>query len=572
MRPERDPMDHVNPLDPDDLPLARIQHWERALAGKTFLTQPLGGGRVRTWTWAQAMDESRRLAAFFKAQGWPPGSSIAILSKNCAHWIMADFAIWLAGHVSVPLYPTLTAGSVRQILEHCEARAVFVGKLDDWASMRTGVPETVLAFSCELSPPAALPPAAPTWESIVRTTAPLTVEIVRDADELATIVYTSGTTGMPKGVMHSFASIGWSPQAIFDRFKVTSDDRMLSYLPLCHVAERWVVEACAIRAGFQLFFVDTQDTFVADLHRARPTLFISVPRLWVKFQQGVFAQKPKEQLDRLLRIPLVGRFVKRKLLKGLGLDQVRMAGGGAAPMPAAVLEWYQRIGLDLLEGYGMTENFGVSHASRPGRARIGYVGEPYNGVEHRIADDGEILVRSRSNMLGYYREPEKTRETLTEDGWLHTGDRGEIDDQNRLRITGRVKEIFKTAKGKYVAPAPIENRLMAHPKIEAVCVAGAGWPQPFAIAMLAPDAQAASADPAARESLTASLGESLQAANVAADPHEHLAFIAVVPETWNVENGFITPTLKIKRAAIEDAYGRHFETWAAQRRPVVWHG
>jgi long-chain acyl-CoA synthetase len=342
-------------------------------------------------------------------------------------------------------------------------------------------------------------------------------------------------------------------------------------LPLCHVAERWVVEACAIRAGFQLFFVDTQESFVADLQRARPTLFISVPRLWVKFQQGVFAQQPKEKLDRLMRIPILGRIVKKKLLKALGLDQVRMAGGGAAPMPAAVLEWYQKIGLDLLEGYGMTENFGVSHASKPGRARIGYVGEPYNGVEHRIGPDGEVLVRSRSNMLGYFREPEKTREALTEDGWLHTGDRGEIDDQNRLRITGRVKEIFKTAKGKYVAPAPIENRLSAHPKIEAVCVTGASHPQPFAIAMLAPDAQAAFADEALCQSMTASLAETLMAANEAADPHERLDFIAVVPDSWAVENGFITPTLKIKRAAIEDAYGRYFDAWSAQRKPVVWH-
>ncbi len=551
------------------LPLARIQHWERARANQTFLTQPMGDGTLRTWSWAQAMDESRRLAAFFRAQGWPSGSSIAILSKNSAYWIMADFAIWLAGHVSVPLYPTLSAGSIRQILAHCDAKAIFVGKLDNWDA--TGIPEGTLSFSCELSPKRALPVDAPSWESIIASTLPLAGEIVRDGNELATIVYTSGTTGMPKGVMHSFASIGWSPQAIFDRFTVTAEDRMLSYLPLSHVAERWVVEACAIRAGFQLFFVDTQESFVADLQRARPTLFISVPRLWVKFQQGVFAQQPKEKLDRLMRIPILGRIVKKKLLKALGLDQVRMAGGGAAPMPAAVLEWYQKIGLDLLEGYGMTENFGVSHASKPGRARIGYVGEPYNGVEHRIGPDGEVLVRSRSNMLGYFREPEKTREALTEDGWLHTGDRGEIDDQNRLRITGRVKEIFKTAKGKYVAPAPIENRLSAHPKIEAVCVTGASHPQPFAIAMLAPDAQPAFADDALREELTASLADVLKAANRAADPHERLDFIAVVPDTWAVENGFITPTMKIKRAAIEDTYGRFFEAWSAQRKAVVWH-
>lgn len=182
------------------------------------------------------------------------------------------------------------------------------------------------------------------------------------------------------------------------------------------------------------------------------------------------------------------------------------------------------------------------------------------------------MVRSPCNMMGYFKEPEKTREALTEDGWLHTGDRGEIDSENRLKITGRVKELFKTGKGKYVAPAPIENRLAAHPKIEAVCVTGAGFPQPFAIVILSPDAQPAFTDPAQREALGASLAATMAAANEQADPHEHLTHLVVVPGSWTVENGFITPTLKIKRNVVEDAYTKDFDTWAKAKKAVVWHG
>lgn len=550
------------------LPLARIQHWEKERGDQPFLTQPMGGGVVRTWTWAEAVDESRRIAAWLKAQGWPQGSTVAILSKNCAHWVMADVAIWMAGYVSVPLYPTLTANSVRQILEHSEAKAVFVGKLDDYATMRPGIPDGVLRFGCVLSPA----DDHQRWEDIVAKTAPLSGEIRRAPDELATIIYTSGTTGMPKGVMHNFATFGRGPRVFVQRIQPTVDDRMLSYLPLSHVAERWAVESTAFHCGFQLFFAESQDTFLKDLQRARPTLFISVPRLWVKFQQGIFAKAPREKLERLFRIPLLGHLVKKKILKQLGLDTVRFAGGGAAPMPASLIAWYGSIGLELLEGYGMTENFGVSHGSKPGEGRPGYVGAPYDGVEQRISPEGEILVRSPCNMVGYFKEPEKTREALSEDGWLRTGDRGDIDEVGRLRITGRVKELFKTAKGKYVAPAPIESRLMTHPKVEAVCVTGAGFPQPFAIVMLSPDVQGAfKGDAALRAELTASLKQTLADTNAALDPHEQLDFLAVVAEQWNVENGFITPTLKIKRNAVEDAYGRQFEAWAKQKKQgVIW--
>jgi long-chain acyl-CoA synthetase len=547
---------------PDSLPLDWLYRWEKERPDALYMTQPMGGGALHTWTWGQAIDEARRMAAHLKSLGYEPGTRIGIISKNCAWWIMSDWAIWLAGYISVPLYPTLTAASVRQILEHSECKACFIGKLDDWPAMKPGVPDGVHCISYPLSPPNDYE----SWDDIVAKTAPLQGQPQRDAKELFTIIYTSGTTGMPKGVMHNFSAFAWALRAGNTRFDLKPEDRQLSYLPLSHIAERVATEMGSLHSGCQLFFAESLDTFVADLQRARPTLFFSVPRLWVKFQQGVLAKVPAKKLDRLLKIPLLGRLVRKKILAGLGLDQCRFAAGGAAPMPPTVLDWYQRLGLEIIEVYGMTENCAVCHSNVPGDTKPGYVGMPYPGVEQRIGPvTGEVQMRSPGMMMGYYKEPEKTREVLTEDGWLKTGDKGELDEKGRLRITGRVKDLFKTSKGKYVAPAPIEDRLVVHSRVEACCVTGASQPQPCALVMLSPDAKADG-----REALTASLQSHLEQVNGQLDDHEKLAFLVVVSEAWTVEAGFVTPTMKVKRNMIEDTYGPQLDAWYAKNQAVVW--
>jgi long-chain acyl-CoA synthetase len=550
-----------------DLPLQSLFRWEKERSQEIYLTQPTGGGVVRDITWGDAASQVRRMAAWLQAQNWPAGSRVAIIGKNSAHWILADLAILMAGHVSVPIYPTFNAEALSYILEHSEARACFVGKMDDIGNIQNGVPQGVPLIALPLAP--RMPILQ--WDDLIAKTAPLQGTPVTDPQSICTIIYTSGTTGKPKGVVHTFYAMAWGLTSATQRVTMNPSDRYISYLPLAHVAERMLVEQASLRYGGRIFFAEALDTFLQDLQRARPTIFFSVPRLWVKFQQGVHSKMPAAKLKRLLAIPLLGHVVRRKILKGLGLDQCRLAAGGAAPMPADVLQWYRNLGLDLVEVYGMTENCGVSHSTLPGSRQTGSVGLPYNEVESRVdPETGEVQMRCQALMQGYYREPEQTAAAMTADGWLRTGDKGRIDAAGFLSITGRVKDIFKTSKGKYVAPAPIEDLLVLHSDIEACAVTGANCAQPLALVMLSQDAVTRCQSPQSRQDLSESLTAHLQTVNAKLEAHERLACLVVITTAWTPENGFVTPTLKVKRARIEETYAAHFDNWFAQDTPVVW--
>lgn len=562
--------------------LDRLYAHEKNRGAELWLTQPLGSrggsGELKELTYASAMKEARSMAAWLRNQDLPAGSHIVIFAKNNAWWFLADIAIWLAGHVSIPLYPTLTPETVRQIVTHSGAVLAFIGKLDGFDTMATGLPEDLKLVKMPLAPDSKRLQDAVLWADAVAKTEPIADDPKRKPDELATIIYTSGTTGTPKGVMHSFASL-CSAQGYIDELNMNPSDRMLSYLPLAHSLERTLVEMTSMLVGFPVFFAESLERFVDDLKRARPTLFVSVPRLWHKFQSGVLAKMPAKKLAFFLKIPILRGIVRRKILNGLGLAEVRFAGSGSAPIPAELIAWYRALGLELLEGYGMTENSSYSHMTRPGEVRVGYVGRPQPGVAHKLSPEGEILVKSPGNTMGYYNAPELTAEMLDAEGFVHTGDLGSIDEQGRLKITGRVKELFKTSKGKYVAPSPIENELLLHEAIEAACVTGGNRPQPFALVLIAEhvrgtvgkgatEARAQVAE--ARAQMAESLAEHMKTVNAALDPHERLEKLVVIGEPWTIENGMLTPSLKIKRAAVESRYAAHVDAWHTTGDRVVW--
>lgn len=548
------------------LPLDAFYHRESLHPDKRYLVQPLPDGNIESLSWAEVGEQARRAAHWLRSRELPPGSHIAIISKNCAHWIITDLAIWMAGHVSVPLYPSLSAESIRHVLEHSESVLAFIGKLDNWSSMAPGIPDAIPTVAMALHPEGSFDF---NWSDL-QACSPIQDSPSPEPDQLATIIYTSGTTGLPKGVMHNFSNFGFAASNARTLFSVTEDDRLLSYLPLCHVAERMFVELSSFYGGPTVFFADSLDTFLEDLKRARPTVFFAVPRIWTKFQMGVYSKMPAEKLDFLLKLPIIGSIVGKRVLTGLGLDAIRFALSGAAPVPEALLKWYQRMGLDVLEVYGMTENCGYSHVCRPGKYKKGWIGQNSTGVEARIAEDGELQVRSGATMQGYYKDPAKTAETITPDGFLRTGDKGEQDADGNLRLTGRIKEIFKTSKGKYVAPSPIENRIAVHSRIEQVCVVGDGMAQPMALCVLSDIGRQEAAN-SGRGELESSLIKLLEEVNTRLDQHERLQGLVLVKDVWSIENGFLTPTLKIKRNVVEDTYASRFPAWSDSRQPLVWH-
>lgn len=547
-----------------------LLHWEKNLPNKTALVQPLVSGQVISYTWADVANQVRCMATYLLSLNLPQGTSIAIYGKNSAHWIMADLAIWMAGHVSVPLYPTLNVEGATYVLEHSDAKVLLIGKLDgktdSWNDVKDHIPAHLTCIRLALAPEF----DAPKWDDIVKNTAPLAEPILPEPNQLATIVYTSGSTGLPKGVMQSFATLLSGAHELQMKYQATDTDRALSYLPLAHVAERIFIECTLMISGFTVYFANSLETFVDDLNRAQPTLFFSVPRLWTKFYLGINEKIPLHVQNVLFKIPVLGKIVKKKLLTKLGLNKVRYAFTASAPLPTDIILWYRNLGLELLEVYGMTENCGYSHVTQEGNFAAGYVGNVQPKVECKIDENGEILVKSPGTMLGYYKNAEKTAEDITADGFLRTGDLGEIDASGRLKITGRIKDIFKTSKGKYVMPVPTEQKLGNNELIESVCVGGSSQPQPVAFIMLPEEIRHQLKQNSKNEEIENSLKLLRNSINETLESHEKISFFVVVNEPWTMENDLLTPTLKIKRNKIESRYEPFLNQWAAQKQEVVW--
>ena len=524
-----------------------LLNWAEKAPDRIFLNQPVDG-ELRQFTWRQCENICRRVARALQGLGLEKGDKVAILSKNCAEWFLADMAISMAGLISVPIYPTANEETIGHVMKHSEARAVFVGKLD-----QPGMAEAAIGPSAiTISFPYQTMECRHRWQNLVDRNEPLADLHSPQASDVMTILYTSGSTGQPKGVVLSYGAYAYASQTTLAADDGNSEDHLFSYLPLAHITERTCTAGPAIYGGCECSFVESLDTFLHDLKRAQPTIFISVPRLWVKFQSGVHAKVSPTRLRILLALPFIGSVLAKKIRNELGFGNCRSFGSGSAPISPLTLKWWQRLGVGIGEGWGMSETGGLSCGNIPYSAeRIGTIGEPLDGTEMKLSDEGEILLRSPGLFTEYYKQPDLTRESFTDDGFFRTGDRAQWNDSLRAyRITGRVKDIFKSTKGKYVTPVPIESRLSGNPLLEQICVMGSGLPAPVAIVVLSETAQHVP-----REDIRASLQTTLEAVNAKVESHERISNLVIVNDEWTTENDLLTPTLKLKRDKLEAKYG-----------------
>ena len=529
-------------------PLEIFYKWEKQKQNDIFLSQPIND-KLYNWTWGEVGLQVRKMAAYIKSLNLTENSKIGILSKNCAHWIMSDLAIMMSGHISVPLYPNLNSKTLKNILEHSETKLLFVGKLDNYEQMKNGVNEDIKCISYPF-----YTEDYPMWDDLVKDISPIDGNPIRDSKELATIIYTSGTTGEPKGVMHKFFNLSFATTNAVKTLNL-STEVFFSYLPICHIAERLLVEMGSLYTGGRVYFAESIDTFSKNLSESSPTVFLGVPRIWTKFQQGILLKLPQNKLDILLKIPILSTIIKRKIKKSLGLYKATNIFTGAAPTPVSLIQWFSKLDINIQEAYAMTENTCYSHVTYNDNIKIGYVGKALPLCDVKLSDKKEILIKHDALMDGYYKNQEETDKTII-NGWLHTGDEGEIDEKGFLKITGRVKDLFKTSKGKYVAPSPIEMLISENKYIEQVCVVGNGLPQPIALVNLSENGKNENS-----QALIMDLKSNLSKVNARLDKHEKINNIVVMQEDWTVENKLLTPTMKIKRNSIEKLYSKKYQQW-----------
>ncbi len=537
--------------------LEAFYRWEAAKADEVFLRQPFGND-WKEYSWSEVGQQVRKMAGHLK-QTLPANSKVAILSLNCAHWFMTDLAIMMAGHISVPIYPTAGKDTIATILEHSEAELLFVGKLWDWPAKKGAIPEDLkkIGFFHQYE-------EFESWEQIAARSVAMPENPVRPLKDIASIIYTSGTTGMPKGVMIDFMAFANAAKAAMEYVDL-SEEHFFSYLPLAHCAERELVEIISIHSGSVVSFTESLDTFQQNIMDVKPTIFLGVPRIWLKFQQGIESKVGKAKLVFLLKLPFIGNFLRKKIITGLGLDKVKVPLSGAAALPEGTMKFFEKLGLNICEAYGLTESMAFGTANVPHARAAGSVGKPINTSEVKIDEEsGEVLLRSPCIMQGYYKEPLKTEQAISSEGYLKTGDLGSIDDNGFLRITGRVKDIFKTSKGKYVSPIPIEATLEPELGVENLCVIGDGLPAPVAVAsMFGKQVKDKKAYIKEAEVLINTLNSGLE-------KHEKLSHLLLVDDEWNPDNGLITPTLKIRRPQLEDRYKPLIEKHRQSTQRVIW--
>ena len=548
----------------------KFYDWEEKFKDKPFLRQPFGDS-WEEYTWGETGQLARRLATGLKSLGLKKGSHIGLISKNCREWIIADLAIIMAGYVSVPFFPNLKSTEIKSLIEFGEVSALFVGKLENWEEMKNGVDKDLPIIAFPHYENNSIVSEGFQWDEFISKFEPQRENYHPNLDDVWTIIFTSGTTGNPKGVVLSF-KINQSTDVMYTKnynplcVDFDGNNSFFSYLPLNHIAERIAIEFTAFKNGGVISFTESIETFVKNLSDVQPSVFFGVPRIYTKFQLGILSKFNQKKLDILLAIPLLSNIIKKKLKKALGLYNAKVVVSGAAAMQIAQRNWFRKIGVNITIGYGMTENCAIT-TQLPGSnfTKPGSVGKVQPQVEIKIDDSTEeVLMRGPYMMLGYFNDKIITNNTI-KDGWLHTGDKGRIDSDGYLYITGRVKDTFKTSKGEFIDPGKIEAMFGEVDFFDQICVVGLGIPQPIMLVNISEVGKKLE-----KNDLENKLIEKLNSVNEQSFNYKKVAKIIICKDLWTPENEILTPTMKIKRGNVDKLYQDNYLDWYNNSKKIVW--
>ena len=542
--------------------------WEKKLADRPFLKQPFGK-LWETYTWGEVGLMARKLATGLKSLGLKDKSHIGLVSKNCREWIIADLAITIAGYISVPFFPTLKSYEIKNLLNFGDVDGLFVGKLENWDEMKQGVPPNLPIISFPHYKNHSKIDVGEKWFDFINRFDPQTDDFYPKNNDIWTIIFTSGTTGDPKGAVIKYKSL-YNTKSVHEDYNPLGIDeggnnRFISYLPLNHIFERVCIEWTCLRYGGNLSFVESLESFGQNLSSVSPTAFQGVPRIYSKFQEKILLKIPQTKLTKLLKIPFLSWIIKRKLKKTLGMSKAKVIISGAAALPVELIDWFKTIGIHITNGYGMTENCCVCTNLNPyqnhGRGSVGKISSP--DVSLKITGEGEICMKGPFLMDSYYKNKEMTGSTL-QNGWLHTGDKGFIDDDGYLYVTGRVKDIFKTTKGKYIEPAAIESKFGNVDEFSQICLVGLNCVQPL---LLVVPTELAKSN---RDQTTIKISKILNEVNNDLDNYKKISKIIFVKEDWTPDNEMTTPTLKIKRAKVDEKFSLKYNNWEKSAESIIW--
>jgi long-chain acyl-CoA synthetase len=498
-------------------------------------------------------------------QRFGQGEAMVVLSDNRAHWVMADLAIMASGNITASMFTTLPASTAEYIFELTEAKVVFVGETSNWDQVSAILPPDILLVTL---PGVELEQPHEKWEDLLARFAGQAPAYQCQPDDVISLVFTSGTTGMPKGVIQTHNSNLIPIRRFTSLFEMPDTPRYFSYLPLSHIAERQIVEFSSIVLGGDIYFNESMATLSRDLPRARPHVFFGPPRVWEQLQQAVIGKfGGKDALDGALLQDKAG--IGQLVLEGLGLNEVEFCLTAAAPTPPALIHWWDDLGLTLLEGFGQTEAMGVILSSHEHR-RVGSIGKPIGEVQFKVTEEGEMAIKADGCTPGYFKQADKTAE-LIRDGWLYTGDKVRVDEDGFIYITGRVKDYFKTIQGKFVAPPPIESAFAVNPHAEQQCLLGRGFSKTVMVLVLTAEAQNVP-EQEVEDSILATIRE----INEGIEKHARIGAAIISREPWSIENEILTPTLKIKREKVEERFAELAEALAresAEQRELLlrWH-